>query len=294
VRILTLVGVVGGLLGAACAGTAADGSAALGAPAFAHVQDLDGVPDLIVDGKRLADSWVVYDETFDPGLCSVVEGDVTPGDHRVLRFTVTTPNVGTADVFIGDPRHHFFDLRDGLYEFASCHNHFHFRHYATYSLISAPTGQVFRAAKRGFCMIDVTPWNADMPPKSWVYRNCGTLTLAGHQGISVGYADTYNKHLGGQYFVLDGGDGQPAVAPGEYIIRIEVNPGFVAGPGEPCPVLDPAAGLCHNFLESDYGNNTAEVRITIPDRTGKKGFGPGADNEAGTEILDDENRPDKT
>jgi hypothetical protein len=289
-----IAGAAWSLLAAACAGP--DAPRAPLAPAFGHVQDLDGAPDLIVDAKRLATSWVVYDESFAPGLCSVVEGDVTPGDHRVLRFTVTTPNVGTADVFIGDPRHHFFVLQDGLYEFATCHNHFHFRHYATYSLVSATTGQVFRAAKRGFCMIDVTPWNADVPPKSWVYRSCGTLTRPGNQGISVGYADTYNKHLGGQFFTLDGGDGQPVVPPGEYAIRIEVNPGFVAGVGEPCPVLDPdpAAGLCHNFFESNYGNNTAEVRITIPDRTGKMGFGPGADNQAGTEILDDENRPDKS
>ena len=290
-RMLVMAGAVVGLL-AAC-GTEADRPAVLAGPAFGHVQDVDGAPDLIVDAKRLATSWVVYDETFTAGVCSVIEGDVTAGDHRVLRFTVTTPNVGTADVFIGDPRHHFFDLHDGLYEFATCHNHFHFRHYATYSLISATTGQVFKAAKRGFCMIDVTPWNDDVPPKSWVYRSCGTLSLAGNQGISAGYADTYNKHLGGQFFTLDGGDGQPVVPPGDYVIRIEVNPGFVPGAGEPCPVLDPAARLCHNFFESNYANNTAEVRITIPDRTGKTGLGPGADNQAGSEILDDENRPDK-
>ncbi|HEY6853381.1 MAG TPA: hypothetical protein VI139_03985 [Gemmatimonadales bacterium] len=48
------------------------------APSFSHVQDLDGTPDLIVDSKRLADSWVVYDQTFDAGVCSVVEG----GDAR--------------------------------------------------------------------------------------------------------------------------------------------------------------------------------------------------------------------
>ena len=68
-------------------------------PQFAHVQDLDGTPDLIVDAKRLADSWVVYDQTFLATTCSVIEGGVTAGDHRVLRFTVSTPNIGDADVF---------------------------------------------------------------------------------------------------------------------------------------------------------------------------------------------------
>jgi hypothetical protein len=37
----------------------------------------------------------------------------------------------------------------------------------------------------------------------------------------------------------------------------------------------------------------AEVLITIPDRTGKTGFGPGAGNVTNTELIDDENRPIK-
>ena len=118
------------------------------------------------------------------------------------------------------------------------------------------------------------------------------MGIPGFQGISVGYADTYNKHLGGQYFVLDGGDGQEPIPPGDYIIRITVNPPFAPTAGDVCPHLD-THGMCHQLLESNYDNNVAEVRITIPSHTGKTGFGPGADNLAGTEILDDENRPDR-
>jgi len=92
-----------GVLVASC--TSADRPLAYG-PQFAHVQDLEGMPDLMVDGQRLADSWVIYDQTFDPTTCSVVEGSVQPGEHRVLRFTVTTPNIGDADIFIGDPNLH--------------------------------------------------------------------------------------------------------------------------------------------------------------------------------------------
>ena len=279
------------LLGAACSGADRSAVTAPARPQFAHVQDLVGTPDLIVDAKRLADSWVVYDETFSAVLCSVQEGGVSAGDHRVLRFTVTTPNIGDADVFLGDPNAHVA-ANDGLYEFATCHNHYHFRHYATYELLSADGARTWRAAKRGFCMIDVTPWQSDGGVSSWVYRSCGAIGIPGNQGISVGYADTYNKHLGGQYFVLDGGDGQDPIAPGDYIIRITVNPPFPPTPGDACPHLDPR-GMCHQLLEGNYDNNTAEVRITIPNRPGKTGFGPGADNQAGTELLDDENRPDK-
>src|SRR5438477_6243645 len=74
---------VTGLTIVACAGTEKAAITQPPRPRFAHVQDLLGTPDLIVDGKRLADSWVVYDETFQASFCSVQEGGVSPGDHRV-------------------------------------------------------------------------------------------------------------------------------------------------------------------------------------------------------------------
>src|SRR5215831_8917590 len=207
-------------------------------------------PDLIVDQKRLLQNWVVRDEKLPATFCSVQEGGVTPGEHTLLRFTVSTPNIGTADVNLGDPNAHIA-AGDGLYEYATCHRHFHFRHYTLYELIDPATGFVWRAAKRGFCMIDVEKFQ-DYPGPANNDRNylsCGAPATAtepmiiGNQGISRGWADTYVWQLGGQYFVLDGGDGQPVVPPGNYILRITVNPPFDAQPGEPCLNLDPS-GHC--------------------------------------------------
>ncbi|HEV8399615.1 MAG TPA: lysyl oxidase family protein [Gemmatimonadales bacterium] len=281
----------------------------LSGPQFAHVQDLDGTPDLIVDAKALATSWVVYDQELKESFCTLQEGGVPPGKHRVLRFTVTTPNIGDADVFIGDPNRHWDPNgdgdgsdSDGLFENDACHRHYHFRNYATYALLSADGARTWQAAKRGFCMIDVTPWNNnDGGVASWVYRACGRPSrpdlgiaeVPGNQGISVGYADTYVKWLGGQYFVLDGADGQPVIPAGTYIIRIEVNPGFQPKKNELCGAFDLATGLCHNFRESNYANNVAMVLITIPDHPGKKGYGPGGGQDPVDELVDDENRPDK-
>ena len=87
-----------------------------------------GKPDLIVDQKRLLQNWVVRDEKLPASFCSVEEGGITPGEHTLLRFTVSTPNIGTADVNLGDPNAHVA-AGDGLYEYATCHRHFHFRHY---------------------------------------------------------------------------------------------------------------------------------------------------------------------
>ena len=261
------------------------------------VPDLEGMPDLVVDAAKLASSWVITDEYLSPNLCSVQEGDVPPGNRRLIRFTVTTPNIGDADVAIGDPRTHIdpngdgdYSDSDGLYELDGCHGHFHFRNYAVYEMLPVnPDGSLgasVKARKRGFCMIDTTPYQSEGgPPKQKVYYSCGTPTRAGNQGISVGYADTYVKQLGGQYFVLD--DPAEPVPPGKYLLRITVNPGFTPAAGEPCPVLNPATGKCHNFAESNYANNVGQITVTVPDRTGKTG----GSMKTAVDLIDDENRP---
>jgi hypothetical protein len=241
-----------------------------------------GKPDLIVDQKRLLQNWVVRVENFTAATCSVEEDGLTPGEHPVLRFTVSTPNIGTADLALGDPNAHVA-AGDGLYEYATCHRHFHFRHYTLYELIDPATGFVWRAAKRGFCMIDYEKYQ-DYPGPANNDRNflaCGAPAtptepvIVGNQGISVGWADTYVWKLSGQYFVLDGGDGQPVVPPGTYILRITVNPPFIpdSHSNDPCPVTD-SSGFCHQLLESNYGNNVSEIQITIPEHPGKQGVGP--------------------
>ena len=290
-----------GGLGIVLLGCSADSTGTLQeGPRFAHVPDLSGTPDIVVDGPALAHSWVVYEESFEPTACDVLESPpgegLTAGDHRTLRVTVNTPNIGTADLHVGDPNAHVV-ANDGLFEFASCHHHYHFRHYATYELIRLDAagnevGSPVIAAKRGFCMIDVAPYNSDAtPPKAWVYRSCGAVGRTGNQGIATGWADQYYKWLPGQFFVIDG------LPSGPYKIRIHVNPGFVQGPDDPsCPAVD-THGLCHQFAEANYDNNIAEVVITLPEgRPGKVGYGAGAGQQLPNnvhQLVDDENRPTK-
>jgi hypothetical protein len=254
--------------------------AAVAAPAFAQ-----GLPDLIVRPEATAQQWVVRDENLPADACSVIEGGVTPGNHRLLRFTVMTANVGDADINIGDPKAHF-DANDGLFELAICHQHFHFRNYAIYELIDPRTGKVWKAAKRGFCMLDTDPNPAYMgeAPKNPQFRSCGDLTHAGNQGISHGWTDTYRFFLGGQYFVLDGGDGQPVVPPGDYVIRITANPPYKPSKQNPCRFLNPATRFCHALEESSYANNVGEVFVTIPEHPGREGVGP----MAGTNPVKEE------
>jgi lysyl oxidase len=248
--------------------------------------DLDGIPDLVVRQDMLASQWVVRDENLPADFCSVIEGGITPGVRRLLRFTVMTPNIGDADIYIGDPNEHIA-ANDGLFEFASCHAHYHFQHYAEYRLIDPRTGKVWRAAKRGFCMLDTDPnpaWLGEEAPREWIFRRCGTTTIPGNQGISHGWTDTYRFFLGGQYFVLDGGDGQEPVPPGTYVIQVHVNPPYTVKKGG-CPrFTDLLTGFCHQLEESNYANNVSSVTINIPSHPGRDGVGP----MAGTPIPSEE------
>jgi hypothetical protein len=244
-------------------------------------------PNLTVREDVLGSQWVVRDENISPTACSAIEGEVTPGLRKLVRFTVMTPNTGNQDIFVGDPNAHVA-ANDGLFEFASCHHHYHFRHYALYELVDPRTGRVWRAAKRGFCMLDTDPVPnsiSGFPPRQGQYKSCGAIGIPGNQGISVGWADTYRFTLAGQYFVLDGGDGQPVVPPGDYIIRVTVNPPFVAQKGEPCPNVDPN-GFCHQLPESNYNDNIGTAKISISDHPGRQGVGPLAGNTDATVECD--------
>lgn len=237
--------------------------------------DTVGTPDLIVDQRKLESSWELGNEVFDASACETIEGGITPGTHRTLRFTVATPNIGTADIYVGDPNAHYDPNGDGdpsdgdgLFEYAPCHQHYHFRNYATYELYPVQAdgslGTPIQSAKRGFCMRDDKPaGHGSGPTGKAYYLECGAPArngvpaIAGNQGISTGWSDIYDKAIPGQVFIVDG------LAPGEYVVRIVTNPPFVPQDGEACPHTDPL-GSCHMFPESNYANNTAEARITIP------------------------------
>ena len=263
------------------------GSQGLSAPermSAAASQDLEGTPDLVVDVAKLNNTWAVHNETFTAEQCSVEEGNIPPGNHRSLRFSVLVNNVGDADLYVGDPLSHMdpngdgsFADQDGLFEFASCHAHFHFRNYATYEILrinaDGSLGSPVQARKRGFCMLDTTPWAQDgTAPKARYYTNCGNLTIHGNQGISKNWGDEYTKQLPGQLFLLT--DPNEPVGPGKYVIKIVANPPFVAQAGQDCPAKDPK-GFCHNFAESNYDNNVGMVQIEIPEHVGRFGYGPG-------------------
>jgi Lysyl oxidase len=222
------------------------------------------LPDLIMDQQLLASQLFASEESFSPKSCTVVEGVISkPGKQTVLRFNSSTPNVGQADMYIGDPA-----LCPDLFEFSDCHQHLHFKNYTAYRLwtmvgynvwvtqrdVAAPADSGFNAQlldqattsgdlvsghKQGFCMMDSAKYLAGAGPAQY-------LSCTSNQGLSVGWEDIYGTGLPDQFIALTG------LAEGDYVLENQVNPS-------------------HTMPESDYTNNFAAVKFHY---TPKKGNTP--------------------
>ncbi|MFN2516729.1 MAG: hypothetical protein ABR556_11005, partial [Pyrinomonadaceae bacterium] len=60
-------------------------------------------------------TFTIHKAKASPG--SKAKPDLIVDQKKLLRFTVSTPNIGTADVNLGDPNDHIA-ANDGLYELA--------------------------------------------------------------------------------------------------------------------------------------------------------------------------------
>jgi hypothetical protein len=232
------------------------------------------LPDLVALAEIIKQSWSIRKDTFSSSSCTSIEGGFPGGTYYTLNLTVTTANLGSADLLFGKPEDKVDpngdgNPIDGLTYLSSCHKHYHVKHYSTYEL--SGSGTVLKtpliALKQGHCLIDTIPVVPN--PAKQKYPNCK------FQGLSAGWGDVYDKNLDGQFFLLGPADAKSAGRPipkllpellpaGEYEIRIVVNPGFEQIPGGPCPHKD-GLGLCRLFEESKYSNNVTKVKVQVPD-----------------------------
>lgn len=163
------------------------------------------LPDLTVSAERATSSSFVEWRFFEANDCAIVEGCVeAPGWRRLLRFDTFTPNVGTADFVMGEPSAH-----PDLFEFSSCHGHYHFNGYAEYGLYDASGMQVARGHKQAFCLLDSERFSADASPLA--RYSCSD------QGIQRGWGDVYTAGLDCQW--VDVTD----VPQGDYSLQIAIN-----------------------------------------------------------------------
>jgi hypothetical protein len=167
--------------------------------------DSGGKPDVTVDADVIARTLYVERRNFAETACEVTEHCVgAPGDRRLLRFSVSIPNLGSGAVHIASP-----DDRPELYEFDICHNHNHLVGFASYELLGAQSAVVAVGRKQGFELVDLHSYCADAAPQ--------LIHGDGSQGISPGWADIYAGDYSCQW--LDVTD----VADGTYTLRIGVD-----------------------------------------------------------------------
>jgi hypothetical protein len=199
------------------------------APDAAPFDPAAPLPDLMLIEQRTADDLYFEERTFDPNSCAIVEGCVGgPGVRRLLRFGVSTANVGNVDFLMGDPREN-----QDLFQFSPCHGHFHFNGYADYALIDAAGRVAAPGHKQAFCLLDSGRYLDDPDVRQFPRYQCD------FQGISRGWYDSYGSGLDCQW--IDVTD----VPPGEYDLQVRVNPD-------------------RNVRELDYDNNDLTLRVTVP------------------------------
>lgn len=183
------------------------------------------LPDIKVDEAQVLRSLEVTTRTFASDACEIFEGCIMqPGERKLLRFDLRTPNIGEGDLFLGHPE------GNPLFEYSSCHGHYHFNGYANYHLLNEAGEEVGTGHKQAFCLLDLDRDAPDAPREQ--RYDCG------FQGIQAGWADVYDRDLPCQW--VDVTD----VPPGSYTLQIELN-------------------RDHTLAESDFTNNTGSVPVTI-------------------------------
>jgi hypothetical protein len=164
-----------------------------------------GKPDVTVDADVISRTLYVERRHFPETACEVTERCVgAPGDRRLLRFSVSIPNLGSGAVRIAAP-----EQRPDLYEEDLCHGHHHLTGFASYELVGAESAVVAVGRKQGFFLVDLQAYCGDAGPQ--------TIHDDNSQGISPGWADVYAGDYSCQW--LDITD----VADGTYTLRIGVD-----------------------------------------------------------------------
>jgi hypothetical protein len=184
------------------------------------------LPDLIVSEDSARSSMNIRHEVFDADSCALFEGCVdAPGDRRLLSFDTETPNIGDADMILGEPN------EDLGFEYSSCHGHYHFNGYANYQLLDLGGNVVRTGHKQAFCLLDSSQQDPTRPGNNY---HCG------FQGISAGWSDVYGSYLDCQWVDITGVDA------GDYVLAITINSD-------------------RTLPEANYDNNTVTIQVNIPE-----------------------------
>lgn len=165
------------------------------------------------------------------------------GDH--LQFSATVWNAGDSPLVVDgfrregedemDAYQYFFDA-DGTqtgyqpvghfhWDAKPTHQHWHFRDFASYTLLKADLSAIVKSRKEAFCLantdaVDTTVPSAVLNPENTdLSTSCGEYgSLSIREVLASGWGDTYAQFRAGQSFSLRG------LPNGTYYIEVRANP----------------------------------------------------------------------
>ncbi|XP_048470128.1 protein-lysine 6-oxidase-like [Rhincodon typus] len=176
----------------------------------------NGLPDLVPDPYYIQASMYIQRMHMYALRCAAEENCLSRSAYSprtsdlsirvLLRFPQRVKNQGTADFLPNRPRH--------TWEWHSCHQHYHsMDQFSHYDLLQATTQRkVAEGHKASFCLEDTM-----CDPGIRRRYACTAHT----QGLGPGCYDTYNADIDCQWIDITD------VAPGNYVLKVSVNPGFL-------------------------------------------------------------------
>jgi hypothetical protein len=172
-----------------------------------------------------------------------IQSAVDEHGHDQLQFSATVWNSGPAPLVVDGFRGRGQDLMDAYqnfyrgaqrvgyrkvgsfeYDARPGHEHWHFRDFAAYTLVSTAGPRTVRSDKESFCLAPTDAEDLTVPGALWRpmvtgFSSCGTRSsLSLREAMPVGWGDTYVQTLPGQSFDITG------VPNGSYVIKVRANP----------------------------------------------------------------------
>ncbi len=146
----------------------------------------EDAPDLLVVSEDLQNNRIIY-RYFAPNSCALAESCVNgAGWRRLLQFDATAHNLGGTALDIGPVVAE--NPLTNMFEYNSCHAHFHFQNYGEFQL-----GSASQPSKQAFCVESTSRFsNNELAPLTHDY-SCN------NQGIQAGWVDEYGAGLDCQW-----------------------------------------------------------------------------------------------
>src|SRR5262249_34708811 len=150
--------------------------------------------DMQVVEREFRENRIIY-RYIEPNACEVQEKCVSgTGWRRLLQFSTTDENIGNRTLDIGAVDYYLSGsqtLNDKyhIFEYSSCHQHYHFTHYGEFALGTNGHNEA-TTSKRGFCLQATDRFsNHEQSPLHNPYGGCD------YQGVEVGWVDQYKAGL---------------------------------------------------------------------------------------------------